>query len=116
MDVSIFDGVSGTDHHAITEIDSAMAHPRRIIRSFEENQVTGLCFGFRNMLALLPQSVGSSAPNIIAVLVVDPANVAGTVKASFGGTTAPNVGSANVFLGFLIDGCKFTVSQASAGT
>ena len=110
MDVSIFDGVSGTDHHAITEIDSAMAHPRRIIRSFEENQVTGLCFGFRNMLALLPQSVGSSAPNIIAVLVVDPADIAGAVEACFRGGATPNIGSANIFFGFLIDSGKLRVS------
>ena len=35
MDVSIFDGVSGTDHHAITEIDSAMAHTEK--KSREHN-------------------------------------------------------------------------------
>ena len=53
-----------------------MTFPRRIIRSLEENKVTGLCFGFADVLALVPQAVGGGASYIVAVLVVDPTNVA----------------------------------------
>ena len=60
-----------------------MTFPGRIIRSFKENKVAGLCFGFGNVLALVPQTVGGGAPHIVAVLVVDPANVAGAIKPGF---------------------------------
>ena len=76
MDVGVFDGVASGHHHAVAEVDSHMTFPRRIIRSLEENKVSGLCFGFRNMLALVPQTVGGGAPYIVAVLVVDPTYVA----------------------------------------
>ena len=76
MNIGILYGVSGRHHLAVSEVDAHMTFPRRIIRSFKENKVTGLCFGFRNMLALVPQTVGGGAPYIVAVLVVDPTNVA----------------------------------------
>ena len=45
---------SGTDHHSISKIDSDVALPDGIIRSFKENEVSGLCFCFGNVLAFLP--------------------------------------------------------------
>ncbi len=36
MNVCVFDGVSSTDHHAVAQIDSGMAHPRGIVGSLEE--------------------------------------------------------------------------------
>ena len=75
MNVCVLDGVSSADHHAVAKVDAHMTFPRRIIRSFKENKVAGLCFGFGNVLALAPQTVGGGAPHIVAVLVVDPANV-----------------------------------------
>ena len=89
-----------------------MAHPRRIIGSFKENQIAWFCFCFGNMPAFLPKSIGGGTPHVITVLIVDPADVTGTVKASFGRTAAPDIRCADVFLGFLIDGRKFTVGQS----
>ena len=111
MNVCVLDGVSGADHHAVAEVDAHMAFPRRIIRSFKENKVTGLCLGLGNVMALVPQAVGGGAPHIVAVLVVDPADIAGAVKASFWGRAAPNVGCAHLLLGFLVDGGKLAVGQ-----
>ena len=76
MNIGILYGVAGGHHHAVSEVDAHMPFPRRIIRSFKENKVAGLCFGFGNVLALVPQTVGGGAPHIVAVLVVDPTNVA----------------------------------------
>ena len=91
MNVCIFDGVNSRYHHAVSKVDAAMAHPRRIIGSFEENQITGLCFGFGNVPAFLPKSIGGGTPHVITVLVIDPADVSGTVKACFGRTAAPDI-------------------------
>ena len=59
MNISILYGVASTDHHAVSEVDAHMTFPRRIIRSLEENKVTGLCFGLADVLTLVPQAVGS---------------------------------------------------------
>ena len=82
-----------------------------IIRSLEENKITGLCFGFGNVLAFLPKTVGCGAPYIIAVLVVDPADIAAAIEPGFRGGTAPHIGRAHILLGFLVDGGKFAVGQ-----
>ena len=86
-----------------------MTFPRGIIRSLEENKVTGLCFGLADVLALVPQAVGGGAPHIIAVLVVHPADVTRAVKSGFRGGTAPDVGRAHILLGFLVDGGELLV-------
>ena len=57
VNVCVLDGVSGTDHHAIAEVDSNVTFSGGIIRFLEENKVAGLCFGFGNVLALVPQTV-----------------------------------------------------------
>ena len=82
-----------------------------IIRSLEENKITGLSFGFGNVLAFLPKTVGCGAPYIIAVLVVDPADIAAAIEPGFRGGTAPHIGRAHILLGFLVDGGKFAVGQ-----
>ena len=76
MNISILYGVSGTDHHAVSEVDAHMTFPRRIIRSFKENKVTGLCFCLADVLALVPQAVGGGASPVVRFRVVDPTNVA----------------------------------------
>ena len=76
MNIGILYGVASGHHHAVAEVDSHMTFPRRIIRSFKENKVTGLCFCLADVLALIPQAVGGGASHIVAVLVVDPTNVA----------------------------------------
>ena len=111
MNVCVLDGVAGTDHHAVAQIDSGMAHAGGVVGSFEKDQISGLCFGFADVLALVPQTVGSGAPHIVAVLVVHPADVAGAVKACFRGGTAPDVRRAHILLGFLVDGGKLAVGQ-----
>ena len=94
VNVCVLDGVSGTDHHAVAEIDSSMAHAGGVIGAFEENQITGLCIGFGDVLALVPQTVGGSAPYIVAVLVVHPADIAAAIKTGFRGRAAPHICSA----------------------
>ena len=111
MNISILYGVSGRHHLAVSKVDAHMTFPRRIIRSFKENKVAGLCFGFGNVLALVPQTVGGGAPHIVAVLVVDPANVAGAIKPGFRGRTAPDVGRAHILLRLLVDSGKLAVRQ-----
>ena len=111
MDICVFDGVSGTDHHAIAEIDPGMAHAGGVVGAFEKDQITGLCFGFGNVLAFVPQTVCRSAPHIVAVLIVDPADIAAAIEACFRGGTAPDVSCAHILLGFLVDGGKFLVRQ-----
>ena len=85
MNVCVLDGVSGTDHHAVAQIDPGMAHAGGVVGSFEKDQISGLGFGFADVLALVPQTVGGGAPHIVAVLVINPADVAGAVKACFRG-------------------------------
>ena len=76
MNIGILYGVAGGHHHAVSEVDAHMTFPRRIIRSFKENKVTGLCFCLADVLALVPQAVGGRPAHVIPVLVVDPTNVA----------------------------------------
>ena len=66
VNVCVLDGVSGTDHHAVAQIDAHMTFSGGIIRSLEENKVTGLCFCLADVLALVPQTVGGGAPHIVA--------------------------------------------------
>ena len=88
-----------------------MTFSRSIVGSLEENKVSGLCFGFRNMLALVPQTVGGGAPYIVAVLVVHPADVAAAIEPGFRGGAAPHIGRAHILLSFLVDGRKLAVGQ-----
>ena len=111
MDIGVLDGVSGTDHHTVSEIYSSMAHAGGVVGTFEENQISGLCFCFGDVLAFIPKTVGRGAPDIVAVLVVNPTDVAAAIKASFRGRAAPHIGCAHILLGFLVDGGKFFVSQ-----
>ena len=60
MNIGILYGVASGHHHAVAEVDSHMTFPRRIIRSFKENKITGFCFGFGNVLALIQWAQGSS--------------------------------------------------------
>ena len=76
MNIGILYGVSSADHHAVAKVDAHMTFSRSIVGSLEENKVTGLCFGLADVLALVPQAVGGGASHIVAVLVVDPTNVA----------------------------------------
>ena len=50
------DGVSGTDHHAIAQINPGMAHAGGVVGSFEKDQISGIWFGFADVLALVPVS------------------------------------------------------------
>ena len=83
VNVCVLDRVSGTDHHAIAQIDPGMAHAGGVVGAFEKDQISGLCFGFGNMLAFVPQAVGGGAPHIVAVLVVDPADITAAIKPCF---------------------------------
>ena len=111
MNVCVLDGVAGTDHHAIAKIDSGMAHAGGVVSALKKDQISGLCFGLADVLALIPQAVGGGAPHIVAVLVINPADVAGAVKACFRRGTAPDVRCAHILLGFLVDGGKFIIRQ-----
>ena len=53
MNIGILYGVAGGHHHAVSKVDAHMTFSRSIIRSLEENKVTGLCFGFADVLALV---------------------------------------------------------------
>ena len=66
---------------------------------------------FGDVLALVPQTVGGSAPYIVAVLVVHPADIAAAIEPGFRGGAAPDVSCAHILLGFLVDGGKFAVGQ-----
>ena len=112
MNIGILYGVAGGHHHAVSKVDAHMTFPRRIIRSLEENKVSGLCFGFGNVLTFLPKAVGCGAPYIVAVLVVHPADVAAAIEPSFRGGAAPHIGRAHILLSFLVDGRKFLVDYA----
>ena len=92
-----------------------MAHPRRIICSFEENQISGLCFSFGNVLAFLPQSVGCGASDVITSLIVDPADIAGAVKTGVRRASAPYIGHTYIFLGLGIDFGKLLIRQGFRG-
>ena len=79
MNVCVLDGVASGHHHAVTEVDAHMTFSGSIIRSLEENKVAGFCLGFGNVLAFVPQTVCRSAPHIVAVLIVDPADIAAAI-------------------------------------
>ena len=57
VNVCVLDGVSGTDHHAVAQINPSMAHAGGVVGPFEKDQISGLCFGFADVLALVPQTV-----------------------------------------------------------
>ena len=101
MNVRIFDGISSRHHHAVSKVDSAMAHPRRIIGSFEENQIAWFCFCFGNVLAFLPKSIGGGTPHVITILVVDPTDIATAIEPSFRGGATPDVGCAHILFAVL---------------
>ena len=83
MNVCVLDGVSGTDHHAVAQINPSMAHAGGVVGSFEKDQITGLCFCLADVLALVPQTVGGRSAHIITVLVVDPANITAAIEPGF---------------------------------
>ena len=85
VNVCVLDGVSGTDHHAVAQIDSSVAHAGGVVGSFEKDQISGLRFGLADVLALIPQTVGGGAPYIVAVLVINPANIAAAIEPGFRG-------------------------------
>ena len=91
MDICVFDGVASGHHHAIAQIDPGMAHAGGVVGAFEKDQISGLCFGFADVLALVPQTVGGGASYIIVVLVVHPADIAAAIKTGFRGRAAPDV-------------------------
>ena len=111
VNVCVLDGVSGTDHHAVAQIDSGMAHAGGVVGPFEKDQITGLCIGFGNVLALVPQAVGGRSAHVITVLVVDPTDIAAAIEACFRGRAAPDVGRTHILLGFLVDGGELAVGQ-----
>ena len=111
MNVCVLDGVAGGHHHPVAEVDSNVTFSGGIIRSLEENKVTGLCFSLADVLALIPQAVGGGAPHIVAVLIVDPADIAAAIEPGFRGGAAPHIGRTHILLGFLVDGRKLAVSQ-----
>ena len=88
-----------------------MAHAGGVVGTFEENQISGLCFCFGDVLAFIPKTVGRGAPDIVAVLVVNPTDVAAAIEAGFRGGAAPHIGRTHILLGFLVDGGKFAVGQ-----
>ena len=83
MNIGILYGVSGGHHHPVSKVYSDVTFSRSIVGSFKENKVAGLCFGFADVLALVPQSVGCGAPHIVAVLVVDPTDIAAAIEPGF---------------------------------
>ena len=54
VNVCVLDGVSGTDHHAVAQINPGMAHAGSVVGALKKDQITGLCFRFGNVLAFLP--------------------------------------------------------------
>ena len=85
--------------------------PGGVVGAFEKDQISGLCFGFGNVLTLVPQAVGGRSAHVITVLIVHPADVAAAIKAGFRGRAAPHIGCAHILLGFLVDGGKLAVRQ-----
>ena len=111
MDVGVFDGVASGHHHAVSEVDAAMAHSGGVISAGEKHQVSGLGFGFADVLALVPQAIGGGASDVITSLIVDPADIAGAVETGFRSRTTPDVRCTDVLLRLLIDFGKFLVGQ-----
>lgn len=109
MDVGVFDGVASGHHHAVSEVDAAMAHSGGVISAGEKHQVSGLGFGFADVLALVPQAIGGGASDVITSLIVDPADIAGAVETGFRSRTTPDVRCTDVLLRLLIDFGKFLV-------
>ena len=54
VNVCVLDGVASGHHHAVAKVDAHMTFSGGIIRSLEENKVTGLCFSLADVLALVP--------------------------------------------------------------
>ena len=84
MNRCILHRLSAMDHHSISDINSDMTCAYGIIGSFEKNDVTGLCFLWRNIGTDLTDSLGSK-PSIVPAIsaVVDyPAHKSGAVKSS----------------------------------
>ena len=64
VNVCVLDGVSGTDHHAVAQIDSGMAHAGSVVGALKKDQITGLCFCLADVLALVPQTVGGRSAHM----------------------------------------------------
>jgi len=111
VDVGVLNGVASTHHHAVSEVDADMTFSGGIIRSLEENKVTGFCFGLADVLTLVPQTIGSRSAHVVAVLVVHPADVTAAIETGIRGTAAPYIGRTDILLGLSVDFGKFLVRQ-----
>ena len=99
MDVGVFDGVASGHHHAVSEVDAAMAHSGGVISAGEKHQVSGLGCGVADVLALVPQAIGGGASDVITSLIVDPADIAGAVETGGGVFATPDVVVAHILQG-----------------
>ena len=79
----VLDWISAVDHHIVAHIDRDMACAGCVVRTLEENDISGFRLACRYDGKLLPQSLrrrSAIVPSVAAV-VDYPADKAGTVKA-----------------------------------
>lgn len=71
------------NHHSVSDINTDMAGPRRVIGATEKDQITGLCFTCPDGLAVVLQAIRRKPSHIPAVAAVidDPTHKPGTVEA-----------------------------------
>ena len=70
------------DHHPVADINAHMGCATCVVGFLEEDQVSGLCFTFRDNVAFSHQTIGRLPAHIptISAVVDDPAYKTGTVK------------------------------------
>ena len=47
MNVCVLDGVAGTDHHAVAQINPGVAHAGGVVGSFEKDQINAIAVAIR---------------------------------------------------------------------
>ncbi len=114
VQICVADGISAMQHPAVTDINPAMAHARRVIGAFEEHQITG--FGRTGRRTDVIEPLGSQPAHIPAGVIDNPRNVARAIKGSGGRTAAPHIGIADVLLRFSKHRGKGFIVQIFSGT
>ena len=78
------------EHHSVAQVEPTMADARRVVGADEKHQIAGL--GVAGGGAVVVEPLGSQPSHIPAALIEHPGQVAGAVKGSGWGATAPYIG------------------------
>ena len=87
LQICVTDGISTVQHFIVTYINPTMAYARRVISTFEKDQIAGFRTAGRSADVVKP--LGPQAAHVPAGVIDDPGHEAGAVKGCGRGAPAP---------------------------